>query len=115
MKRRIEGEKPPFLLCCRSSVGPKLSTSSTTSKLVIGAGASSLVEIMVSLYFNRLRIKPEDCCSENRDCLLLSKGHASMIYYTVFTRRGFIEESEFDTFRDLNSWFQGYFCITESD
>jgi len=54
---------------------------------------------MVSLYFNRLRTKPEDYCSENRDLLLLSKGHTSMIYRAVLAWRGFIEESDIDTYR----------------
>ncbi len=52
-------------------------------------GASSAAEILTTLYFDTLNIDPENPVWEDRDRLVLSKGHASCMYYTVLAHRGF--------------------------
>jgi transketolase len=52
-------------------------------------GALSLVEIMISLYYRTMRIRPEEPRWPDRDRLVLSKGHAGPILYTALAYRGY--------------------------
>ena len=61
---------------CRSGVGH------------IG-GVMSLVEIVITLYYRILKVKPEDPNWPERDRLVLSKGHAGPIVYTALAFKGF--------------------------
>jgi len=71
-------------------------------------GSSSAAELVTSLYFNRLNVKPEDPHWEDRDRFILSKGHASINLYTVLAYRGFFPPSELPGFRTLGSMLQGH-------
>jgi len=64
---------------CRSGVGH------------IG-GVMSLVEIVITLYFRIMKVKPEDPDWPDRDRLVLSKGHAGPIVYTALAYKGFFPE-----------------------
>lgn len=77
-------------------------------------GASSAAEILVTLYFDVLRLRPEEPGWADRDRLVLSKGHASLMLYTVLAWRGFFPVSELHTFRDLNSRLQGHPCMLKT-
>ena len=52
-------------------------------------GSLSLVEIMAALYFHILRVDPDHPGWPDRDRLVLSKGHASAIWYAALAARGF--------------------------
>jgi len=54
----------------------------------VGASLSA-VDILVSLYFNVLRIDPASPADPARDRLLLSKGHGCAALYAVLAERGF--------------------------
>jgi transketolase len=71
-------------------------------------GAFSIAEILAALYFHQLRIDPENPRWENRDLLLLSKGHACAMLYTVLAHRGFFPVEELSSFRSLDSRLQGH-------
>lgn len=71
-------------------------------------GASSAMEIVTSLYFNRLNIDPKNPDWEKRDRFILSKGHASLNLYTVLAHRGFFDADMLKTFRTLSSPLQGH-------
>jgi len=71
-------------------------------------GSSSAAEIITALYFNRLKIKPEEPQWEDRDRFVLSKGHASINLYTVLAHRGFFSSDELPGFRTLGSILQGH-------
>lgn len=71
-------------------------------------GASSAAEILTALYFDILNIDPSNPSWEDRDRFVLSKGHASCMYYTVLAHRGFFPVPELTTFRQLNSRLQGH-------
>lgn len=45
---------------------------------------------------------------ETRDRFVLSKGHCSPALYSVLAQRGFFEEKELKTFRNIESKFQGH-------
>jgi transketolase len=52
-------------------------------------GSLSLVEIIISLYFRILNLKPDEPRWEDRDRFILSKGHAGPTLYTALAYRGF--------------------------
>lgn len=52
----------------------------------------SVVDILVAMYFNILRISPRDPCNRNRDRLILSKGHAASALYATLAQAGFFSE-----------------------
>jgi transketolase len=60
-------------------------------------GSMSCVEILVTLYFHQLRVKPEDPCWPERDRMLLSKGHAGPALYCVLALRGYFPTTELYT------------------
>ena len=71
-------------------------------------GSFSAVELLVYLYFARMRIDPRHPFTEERDIFILSKGHASLGYYSVLARRGFFPVDELKTYRRINSRLQGH-------
>ena len=71
-------------------------------------GSLSSVEIMVTLYFDKMNIDPSNPKMENRDRFVLSKGHAAPCYYGVLAERGFFDRSEFKGFRQINGLLQGH-------
>lgn len=71
-------------------------------------GSFSAVELMVYLYFERMKVDPERPYKEDRDIFILSKGHASLGYYSVLARRGFFPVEELKTYRQINSRLQGH-------
>jgi transketolase len=52
-------------------------------------GALSLVEIVITLYYRIMNVRPEDPSWEGRDRLVLSKGHAGPIVYAALAYLGF--------------------------
>jgi transketolase len=76
-------------------------------------GASSCLEMVTSLYFNRLHIDPDNPKWEDRDRFILSKGHASCALYTVLAHRGFFSPELLPTFRTLGSPLQGHPCMNK--
>ena len=71
-------------------------------------GPLSVTDILVSLYFNELRIDPTTPRADDRDRLILSKGHSSIALYTVLAMRGFFPVDELETFDQIDSRLQGH-------
>jgi len=74
-------------------------------------GASSAAELLSALYFDVLRVRPDEPHWPERDRLVVSKGHASCMLYTVLAHRGFLPVEELATFRQLDSRLQGHPCM----
>lgn len=68
-------------------------------------GALSMVEIMTILYFKYMNILPEDPQWEDRDRLVLSKGHGGVGYAPVLSARGYFERDELKEFNHFLSNF----------
>ena len=67
-------------------------------------GSLSATDLMTALFFGGiLRYDPSRPNDPKRDRFLLSKGHASGIYYSVLAKAGFINESVLDDYRKINS------------
>ena len=77
-------------------------------------GASSVTELLTALYFDVMNIRPEHPRWPDRDRLILSKGHASAILYTVLANRGYFPVDELPTFRQIDSRLQGHPCMNET-
>lgn len=60
-------------------------------------GALSLVEILVSLYWRVMRFDPKNPQWEDRDRLVLSKGHGGPTLYAILSRLGFFPAEELTT------------------
>ncbi len=72
------------------------------------APCMSIAEIMAVLYFEELRLKPEDPRWPGRDRFILSKGHACPILYAALARRGFFPMEELPRLRTLEGILQGH-------
>ena len=62
-------------------------------------GALSSVEIVTSLYFGVMQIKPEEPKWPERDRFILSKGHASAVLYAALAEKGYFPVEKLRTFR----------------
>ena len=71
-------------------------------------GSLSITDIMTVLYFNELNIDEKNPKWEDRDRLVLSKGHCSPALYASLAERGFFDKKELKTFRKLGSKLQGH-------
>ena len=52
-------------------------------------GVLSLVEIMISLYYREMQVRPDEPRWADRDRLVMSKGHAGPVLYTVLAYKGY--------------------------
>lgn len=63
-------------------------------------GSLSLVEILVTLYFDVMRIDPDRPEDPERDLFLLSKGHGAIGLYATLAARGFITAEQLATYSE---------------
>ena len=71
-------------------------------------GSLSIADIMTVLYFNEMNIDNENPKWEDRDRLILSKGHCSPALYSALANRGYFPVEDLKTFRNINSYLQGH-------
>ena len=71
-------------------------------------GALSIADILTVLYFNQMNIDPAKPGDENRDRLILSKGHATTALYAALAEKGYFPKEELKNFRKLGSMLQGH-------
>ena len=71
-------------------------------------GSLSEADILSALYFHAMHIRPEEPDWEDRDRLLVSKGHACPGWYAALALRGYFPVGELKTFRKINSRLQGH-------
>ena len=71
-------------------------------------GSLSVADILTVLYFNELNINGNEPNWEERDRLILSKGHCSPALYSCLANRGFFEEEKLKDFRKISKKLQGH-------
>ena len=71
-------------------------------------GSLSVADILTVLYFHEMNIKPEEPNWEDRDRLVLSKGHCSPALYSCLANRGYFPIEDLKTFRKIDSYLQGH-------
>jgi len=68
-------------------------------------GAMSVVDILTLLYFHTMKIDPSRPGWEDRDRLILSKGHAGVGFAPVLARKGYFPLEQLETFNHFKSPF----------
>ncbi len=71
-------------------------------------GSLSLAEIMSCMYFHVLKIDARKPMWDDRDRLILSKGHAAPIYYSALAEAGFFSPELLATYGQLDTILQGH-------
>ena len=71
-------------------------------------GSFSMAEIMGCIFYKHLRYDPKNPEWEDRDKLILSKGHASPGLFSNMSVAGYFEESKMETLRQFGSKLQGH-------
>ncbi len=71
-------------------------------------GSFSMAEIMGCLYHKFLRYDPKNPLWQDRDRLVLSKGHASPGLFSNLAVAGYFDKSEIETLRKFGSRLQGH-------
>lgn len=77
-------------------------------------GSLSSVEIMTTLYFEKLDVDPKNPKAENRDRFVLGKGHAAPMLYLILAEKGFFPQDELTSLRQLDSKLQGHPCALKT-
>ena len=70
-------------------------------------GSLSVADIITYLYSEVLRVDPENPRWEDRDRLVLSKGHTCPALYAMLAEKGFFPKEELTTFRAIGSRLAG--------
>lgn len=60
-------------------------------------GSLSIVDVLVILYYEQMRIDPVHPHMVNRDRLVMSKGHAGPALYALLAMKGYFDQSEITT------------------
>ena len=77
-------------------------------------GSLSVCEILTTLYFKEMNVRPDEPQWAERDRLVLSKGHAAPMLYRVLAEKGFFPVEEMHTLRDFETRLQGHPCARET-
>lgn len=72
------------------------------------AGPLDLAEIVTTLYFDSMNIRPDEPEWNERDFFFLSNGHTVPVQYAVMAERGYFPKEELLTLRKLGSRLQGH-------
>jgi transketolase len=71
-------------------------------------GSLSVADTLTYLYWKEMNIDPENPKMENRDRLVLSKGHTAPALYAALAERGYFPVEELKTLRHIGSNLQGH-------
>ena len=71
-------------------------------------GSLSCTDILTYLYFEEMKVRPEEPKWVDRDRFVLSKGHAAPALYAVLAEKGFFPKEQLKTLRKIDSMLQGH-------
>lgn len=71
-------------------------------------GSLSVADILTVLYFYEMKVDEKKPQWEDRDRLVLSKGHCSPALYSCLANKGFFKEEELKSFRNIEGKLQGH-------
>lgn len=71
-------------------------------------GGLSLIEIMAVLYGSVINLNSEDPFDQDRDLVLMGKGHGVLAYYTALYEKGFMSKEDIDSFEQEGSMLIGH-------
>ena len=71
-------------------------------------GSLSIADIMTYLYFAEMKVDPKNPKWEDRDRLVLSKGHTAPALYAALAEKGYFPVEELQKLRQVDSFLQGH-------
>lgn len=71
-------------------------------------GSLSISDTLAYLYFEQMNVDPANPKWEDRDRLVLSKGHCCPALYTALAEKGYFDRSELKGFRHVGTLLQGH-------
>ena len=71
-------------------------------------GSLSIAEDLAYLYWKEMRVDPENPQWEDRDRLVLSKGHCAPALYAALAEKGYFPASEIKKLRHTGALLQGH-------
>ena len=71
-------------------------------------GSLSIADILSYLYFKEMKVDTKNPKWEDRDRLVLSKGHCAPGLYSALAEKGFFPREDLKTFRHIDSYLQGH-------
>ncbi|MBQ8009929.1 MAG: transketolase [Oscillospiraceae bacterium] len=74
-------------------------------------GSLSISDLLTYLYFAKMHVDPKNPDMEDRDRLVLSKGHTAPALYSALAERGFFDKEELTHLRHIGALLQGHPCI----
>jgi transketolase len=80
----------------------------TAAKSGHPGGSLSAVEILVTLFFDVMNHDPSNPKWPDRDHVILSKGHACPVLYSVMAQTGYTPVDQLHTLHKLGSMYQGH-------
>ena len=71
-------------------------------------GSLSIADTLTYLYYNEMKVDPANPKWEDRDRLVLSKGHCCPALYSVLAEKGYFDKSELKSLRHVGAMLQGH-------
>lgn len=71
-------------------------------------GSLSAADLVTALFFQVMKVRPNEPDWPDRDRFILSKGHCCPILYAALARLGYFNKRHLDTLRKLGSILQGH-------
>jgi len=71
----------------------------------------STVDLLVALFYSKLRHNPQQPAWPDRDRFVMSKGHGCPALYAVLAEMGYFSVDKLDTLRQFGSILQGHPCM----
>ncbi|MGI5896799.1 MAG: transketolase [Oscillospiraceae bacterium] len=71
-------------------------------------GSLSIADLLTYLYFKEMKVDPKNPKWEDRDRLVLSKGHTAPGLYSVLAQKGYFPEDELKGLRQVGRLLQGH-------
>lgn len=77
-------------------------------------GSLSCVEMLMALYYRVANVDSSNPTMEDRDRIVLSKGHGCPTLYAILADRGYFPREDLWTLRQINSHLQGHPDMTKT-
>ena len=94
LRRELEaadpGRRPELLAAIARDLRATIVRTIAAAKIGHVGGDLSVIDILTTLYFGVLHVRPDDPDWPDRDRFILSKGHCAVSLYAVLARAGFI-------------------------
>jgi transketolase len=108
VKKSITGEKKKYLEKKASAIRQECLNMVMRAKSGHLAPALSCADIISGLFFEVMKLNPEDPKDDNRDRFILSAGHKCLVLYTALAELGFFSKDILKTYCQLGSTLGGH-------